>query len=80
MTDEQLLEKLSEILTNVLGEEPIVLTMETVRDDVQGWDSFNYVNFIVSIELEFDVAFSVSDLEAFENVGDIVRELKNLIG
>ena len=48
--------------------------METRREDVPNWDSFNYINFIVAVEKEFGVKFKVDDIESFPNVGAIVRE------
>ncbi len=47
--------------------------METRREDIPDWDSFNYINFIVAVELEFGVKFKVADIEAFANVGAIVK-------
>ena len=55
-----------------------MLTMETQRQEVPNWDSFNYINFIVALEIEFGVKFKVADIESFANVGAIVTELKNL--
>ena len=48
--------------------------METRREDIPDWDSFNYVNFIVAVEMEFGVKFKVADIESFPNVGSIVEE------
>ena len=56
----------------------IVLTMETQRESVPGWDSFNYINFIVAAEIEFGVKFKVADIESFANAGDIVTELRHM--
>lgn len=39
----------------------------------------NYINFIVAVEIEFGIKFKVADIEAFENVGAIVAETKNLL-
>ena len=49
------------------------------RADIPGWDSFNYINFIVAAELELGIKFRVADIEAFANVGDIVSETKRLL-
>ena len=57
----------------------IALTMETRREDIPDWDSFNYVNFIVAVELEFGVKFKVADIESFPNVGSIVEETKKIL-
>jgi acyl carrier protein len=78
MTDQDILTKLTRILRDLLLDNSIVLTLETQREEVPNWDSFNYINFIVAAEIEFGVKFKVADIESFENVGAIVRELKNM--
>jgi acyl carrier protein len=78
MTDQEIMTKLTGILRAVLLNDSIVLTMETEREDVPNWDSFNYINFIVATEIEFGVTFKVADIESFANVGAIVTELKNM--
>jgi acyl carrier protein len=55
-----------------------VLTMETKRDDVDNWDSFAYISFIVAVETEFGVKFGVAEVESFQNVGSIVRKISAL--
>lgn len=80
MTEQEILEALTRILRDLLADDSIVLTMDTRRDDVDGWDSFTYVNFIAVAEMEFGVRFSVTDVESFENVGAIVRQTQALLG
>ena len=78
MTDQEILTKFTSILRSLLLDDSIVLTMETQREEVPNWDSFNYINFIVAVEIEFGVKFKVADIESFANVGAIVTELKNM--
>jgi acyl carrier protein len=78
MTDQDILDTFSRILRDLLSDDSIVLEMETTRGDVEGWDSLNYVNFIVSVEMEFGVSFNVSEVESFDNVGTIVRKVQAL--
>jgi acyl carrier protein len=75
MTEQDRLTALTQILSDLLGDEAIVLTMDTVRDEVDGWDSFNYINFIVAVEAEFGVRFRIADVESFANVGAIVKAI-----
>jgi len=53
--------------------------METRREDISNWDSFNYINFIVAAEIEFGVKFKVADIESFPNVGAIVKETMKML-
>lgn len=80
MTEQELLAVYTRILRDLLMDESIVLAMDTRRADVSGWDSFMYVNFIVAAELELHIKFSVTDVESFETVGDIVAEARTLLG
>ena len=80
MTDREILSTFTRILRDILFDNSIVLSMETRREDVPRWDSFNYINFIVAVELEFRVKFKVADIELFDNVGAIVAETKAILG
>jgi acyl carrier protein len=79
MTDQEILTKFTRILRDLLLDDSIVLTMDTQREEVPNWDSFNYINFIVAVEIEFGVKFKIADIESFGNVGAIVTELKNML-
>jgi acyl carrier protein len=75
MTDQDILNRLTSILRDLLSDDSIVLRMETKRDEVANWDSFAYVNFIVAVEIEFGLKFRVAEVESFPNVGAIVRSI-----
>jgi acyl carrier protein len=79
MTDPEVLHAFTRILRGILLDNSIVLSMQTRREEVSSWDSFNYINFIVAVEIEFGVKFKVADIESFENVGAIVAETKKLL-
>jgi acyl carrier protein len=79
MTDEELLAVFSRILGDLLGNEDIALSMASTRADFPGWDSFNYVNFIVVVEAELGIKFRIADVESFATVGDIVAGAQALL-
>lgn len=79
MTDHEMLQTFGRILGDLLASDPVNLTAETRRDEVPGWDSFAYINFIVAVEQEFGVRFGVAEVESFENVGAIVRRTRALM-
>lgn len=72
MTKQERLTTLTRILSDLLADDSISLSMDTVRDDIAGWDSFTYVNFIVATEATFGIRFRMADVESFPNVGAIV--------
>jgi acyl carrier protein len=79
MTIPEILAVFTHILRDLLLDDSIELTMETRREDVRNWDSFNYINFIVVVEIRFGVKFKIADIESFPNVGAIVTELKKML-
>ena len=79
MTVQEILAAFTRILRDLLLDDSIVLAMETRREDIPNWDSFNYINFIVAVELEFGAKFKIADIEAFPNVGAIVTEMTKML-
>lgn len=79
MTDQEAVDRLTRILRDLLGNDAIVLTMDTTRAEVPNWDSFGYVSFIAIVEMELGVKFRVADVESFASVGDIVRRIQSLL-
>lgn len=78
MTDQDILDTLTSILRDLLENDSIVLKTDTTRPDVVGWDSFNYVNFIVAVEVEYSIKFQLADVESFVTVGEIVKQIQAL--
>ena len=78
MSDEDVLATLSRILGELIGDDSLQLTMSTRRDEVPGWDSFTYINFIVALEHEMGVKFGLAEIESFDNVGAIVNRVRQL--
>jgi acyl carrier protein len=79
VTDEDMLNTFSRILRDLLMDDSIKLSMTTRREDVPNWDSFNYINFIVAVEIELGVKFKVADAEAFQNVGEIISRTQEML-
>jgi acyl carrier protein len=79
MSDQEILETFTRTLRDILMDESIVLTMETRREDIPKWDSMNYINFIVAVEMALKVKYRVADVESFENVGAIVAKSKAML-
>jgi len=71
MTVEEVLSSFNEIFIDVLDEDDIVVEMETTADDVEDWDSLTHVQLIVAIEKKFKVKFTISEIESYQNVGQM---------
>ena len=76
MTNQAILEKLSEIFTDVFDEE-ITVTAQTTAADIEGWDSLTHITLISEVEDAFGINFSMKQILGMQNVGemvDIIRE------
>ena len=80
MNEQEVLQAFSQILGDLLFDSSIELTMESTRSAIPAWDSFAYVNFIVAVELEYSIKFSIAEIESFENVGAIVDRTVQTVG
>jgi acyl carrier protein len=69
---QQILKTLGEILGDVLGGDPITLSRTTIAPDVDGWDSFENIRFIVAVERHYSVRFASGDVLDLKNVGEFV--------
>lgn len=79
MTDQEILKALTRILRDLLLDDSILLTMDTRRAEIPNWDSFNYLNFIIAVEIEFSLKFKIADIESFDNVGAIVTQITKMV-
>jgi acyl carrier protein len=78
MNPSEILVELTTIVRDVIGDESIVLTMKTIREEIPNWDSTNYIIFMVAVEGRFMIKFKASDIESFPNIGAIVDKISQL--
>lgn len=75
--DEQ---KLTEVFRTIFNIPDLELRDDLTAADVPGWDSFNHVNLVIAIEMEFGVTFTTDEISALQNVGDMKRLLQRTLG
>jgi len=77
MTDEEVIDRLTDIFRDILDDDTIVLDPATTASDVAGWDSANHINIVVATEVRFAMRFTNGEIERLTNVGDFVRLIQN---
>ena len=75
MTDQQL-EKLTDIFRTLFNNPGLILREGLVAPDVPGWDSFNHVNLMITIEQEFGVKFTNEEVAKMQNIDDLKKVLE----
>ena len=51
------------------------IAMETMPDQVEGWDSLGHTQLVNAIEKEFGLSFDIDEIMEMEDVQSIVRVL-----
>lgn len=67
-----ILQKVTELLREILDDQTVLLRDTTVAQDVAGWDSFNNINLMIAIEKSLGVHFRTHEIEDLRNVGELL--------
>lgn len=71
MSREEILEKINEVFREAFDDESLVMKEETTAVDVEGWDSLKHISLIEAIEDEFDIRFTMVEVNGMKNVGEM---------
>ncbi len=70
-------EKVREILCDQLELDPEEITLDTNIIEDLGADSLDLVDFVMSLEDEFDQEIPDEDIEGIKTIGDVVSYIEN---
>lgn len=73
------MEQLNQVFQVVFADENLRVTETTIPEEVDGWDSLQHINLLSMLEEEFGIQFDVDQIVSMENVGDIVKAIRDLI-
>ncbi len=71
----EVMSKLQTVFRDVFDDETIVLRPETTSADIPAWDSLNQVKIILGAEREFSIRLKPREINALENVSEMVDHL-----
>ena len=77
MEQAEVFNRVQDIFREVFGMPDLQISSETAPADIHDWDSLNHVLLISKIEKQFAIKFSLDNMLAFENVGDICSGVLN---
>jgi acyl carrier protein len=70
-------ERTCKVVAEVFGLPLESVTRETSHETVEGWDSLNLLNVLMSIEAEFDITVSPEEAAEFVSVERILAVLRS---
>ncbi len=56
-------------------EEEVEISIQTMRDDVDQWDSINHLNLIVELEDSLKISFTKEEIENLDSVKQLLQIL-----
>ena len=76
MTAEEIILQLNPIFKNVMDNDDISVSYQTVAADIEEWDSLTHIQLVVAIEKHFRIRFSSSEITKFKNVGEMAETIR----
>lgn len=55
------------------------ITETTTANDVDEWDSLGHIMLIQAIEEKYQIQFDIDEMIGFNQVGDIIKAVKNKV-
>lgn len=72
----EVLLRLNDIFKETLDNETINITVDSKADDIDEWDSLMHVLLVDAIEKEFHIKFKASEIQNWNNVGEIMDSIE----
>ncbi|SLN55581.1 acyl carrier protein [Oceanibacterium hippocampi] len=73
-------DELDEIIADIFDIRVGKLRDEMTHEDIEQWDSINHLKLITAIEDEYDIEFSMADVQAIDSIGKLREIVARLRG
>ena len=68
-----ILARLQDVFRAELDDEDLVIAPDTSQKNLKGWDSLAHIRLVSGIESEFDIQFSLAEIEQTSSVWQFVQ-------
>ena len=75
MEKSKILEKLQEIFCDVFDNDEIVVTEDTVAEDIEEWDSLAHIQLTKEMEKVFGIKLTAKEIMSWDNVGEMADSI-----
>jgi acyl carrier protein len=72
MTRDLVFNRVKAVFGDIFDEDNLVIENFTSADDIEDWDSLNHINLLTSIEKEFLIKFTLTEMVSLKDVGAMV--------
>ena len=76
MEQAEILNKLQSIFCDVFDNEDLVITVVTVAEDIEEWDSLSHIQLTKDIEKQFGIKLTAREIMSWDNVGEMVEAIQ----
>ena len=75
----EIVKQVNDIFIDVLDNDKIKLEPSTTAKDIEEWDSLTHIQLIVAIEKKFKIRFISSEINSWENVGQMLDAIEKRV-
>lgn len=75
MDKNEILAKLQEIFRDVFDNDEIEITVDTVAEDIDEWDSLGHVQLAKELEKAFNIKLTAKEIMTWDNVDEMVDSI-----
>ena len=75
MERNEVLEKVIAVCKDVFDNDSLVLSETSCAAEVEEWDSLTHLSIISDLENEFDISFTLDEINNSKNLGELVSAI-----
>lgn len=75
MERNEILKQMNAVFIDTLENESIILSEDTKATDIDEWDSLTHILLVVAMENNFNIRFTSSEIQEWNNVGQIIDSI-----
>ncbi|AUG56838.1 MAG TPA: acyl carrier protein [Acetivibrio sp.] len=70
------MEKLIELMADVLNLDKESISLETTRENIPAWDSLNHIRLVAEVEEQLNIKIPFEKVPDIKKVGDFLNYIK----
>jgi len=79
-TSDAIVARVQDVFRAELDDDNLAVALETRQKDLKAWDSLAHIRLVSGIESEFDIQFSLAEIEQITSVRQFVDLIKDRAG